>query len=117
MNDFRELYYTTNASVQHTEEEFKLTMSSQGLSRSFAMHPRHAKRLMNVLTQHVKEYERKFGELKTRMPLPALPDLTPSKFGFRIPLETDLRLTRYSQKTNQKNQRTSSTPRSSKKSK
>ncbi len=54
-----------SALINFDEEQFQLLMLSGGPARLYVLSPKHAKRLMILLQNHVATYEKQFGELKT----------------------------------------------------
>ncbi len=62
------MYTVSNVNVAFDEENVYLNIFSGNQGRQFAVSPKHAKRLMMLLQNHMAEYEKKFGELKTKLP-------------------------------------------------
>ncbi len=81
-DQMKEIYYATYSSVSHTEEEFRLHITSQASGRLYAMHPKHAKRLLMTLEKHILNYEKEFGQIKTEIK-PPLETALDRKLGFR----------------------------------
>lgn len=76
-------FSVTNVSISHNGEEFAIHMISGNQARLYNINPKHAKRVMMLLQNTIKDYEDKFGELKTE--LPTVNNQTENKkFGFNI---------------------------------
>ncbi len=54
--------------ISFNEESFYLTVTSGKRGRIYVLAPKHAKRLYLLLKKHIREYEEKYGELKTELP-------------------------------------------------
>lgn len=60
--------YLTGANISADEEQFVLGLNSGNQVRRYAVSPKHAKRIMLLFQKFVGEYEKKFGELNTKLP-------------------------------------------------
>ena len=60
--------FCDNVAVAFTNEYLLMGVSSGTTGVVYALTPQHAKRLTLMLTQHVVEYEKQFGEIKTDWP-------------------------------------------------
>jgi len=74
------LYALTGVNVRFDEEQFFFQLTSGNQIRGYLASPKHAKRVMLLLDKQVKEYENKFGDLKTD--LPKVKKATDKKMGF-----------------------------------
>lgn len=70
----------TNVSVDFDEEQFVLRLTSGNHARGYVATPKHAKRIMMLLSKQVSEYEKKHGEIATI--LPKTPRNTEKRVGF-----------------------------------
>ena len=57
-----------NVMIDSDEESFRLLMMSGGPARMYSLSPKHAKRIMLLLTKQIENYEKKFGEIKAELP-------------------------------------------------
>lgn len=75
-------YLISFVNMGFDEENFHFLIASGSQGRQFAATPKHAKRIYMLLEKQIKEYEKKFGEIKTH--LPGMPKNTQqeNKFGF-----------------------------------
>ena len=68
------------------EEGFNFLIASGNQGRQFVATPKHAKRIYMLLDKQIKEYEKKFGEIKTELPNQPTGETKQSqgenKFGF-----------------------------------
>lgn len=62
------IHYATGVNVVFGEEEFVAMVVSGNQMFRFAFTPKHAKRVMLLMQKIVAEYEKKFGELETKLP-------------------------------------------------
>ena len=69
-------YAVTNVNIGSDEEMFYLSIASGNQMRQFAASPKHTKRIYLLLKQQIENYEKKFGELKTKLPNPNKPQET-----------------------------------------
>lgn len=76
------VYALSGVRIIPSEEEFIVQTMTGSQMRQYSMTPKHAKRLLLLLTNTISEYEKQFGELKTELPV-AQPNQTETKkFGF-----------------------------------
>ncbi len=68
MNLDPNMYALSGVRIIPNEEEFILQTVTGSQMRQYSMTPKHAKRLLLLLTSTVKDYEDKFGELITQLP-------------------------------------------------
>lgn len=61
-------HYCNGVQVIASEEEFLVVQTSGNQVFQFIFSPKHIKRLNMFLEKKIKEYEDKFGELKTELP-------------------------------------------------
>ncbi len=57
--------FCDNINVGFNNEFFVMAISSGQTASVFALTPEHAKRLMQMLSHDISNYEKQFGELKT----------------------------------------------------
>lgn len=60
-----EVLFATNLDMRMAQEQIVIKVSSGREDYVFAFHPLHAKRVMILLQENIKEYEKVLGELKT----------------------------------------------------
>jgi hypothetical protein len=77
-------YAITNMGVMSSEEEFGFQITSGNQVRLYSLTPKHAKRVLMLLQQHIEQYEKKFGELKTQLPTVNQTQTEKKKFGFEV---------------------------------
>lgn len=58
--------YVSNIQIQGAFEEYRLELTSGQQLHRFVVSPGHAKRLAVVLLNHIQEYEKTYGEVKTQ---------------------------------------------------
>ncbi|MFA5877939.1 MAG: hypothetical protein WC845_01070 [Candidatus Staskawiczbacteria bacterium] len=63
------IYALTNVSISSNEEGFVMAMFSGNQVRQFLSSPKHAKRIYLSLKGQIESYEKKFGEIKTQLPM------------------------------------------------
>ncbi len=68
MNLDPNIYAMSGVRVIPGEEEFIIQTMTGSQMRQYSMTPKHAKRLLLLLTNTIKDYEKKFGELITQLP-------------------------------------------------
>ncbi|HYF12837.1 MAG TPA: DUF3467 domain-containing protein [Candidatus Paceibacterota bacterium] len=73
------VYELTNAHIRFTEDDFLVWFTSGRTGRQYHMTPRHAKRLFMLFKKNIQDYEKRYGELTTR--LPDIPDKTKKPEG------------------------------------
>lgn len=74
-------YTITMMNIGFNEELFHFLITSGNQGRQFLATPKHAKRIYLLLKRQIEQYEEKFGELKTELPL--RPETTQKKeMGF-----------------------------------
>lgn len=89
MND--NIYYATNSEVSHNEEDFRITVVSHNAGRSYALSPKHAKRLLLSLTSHIAQYEERHGKIHAKLEeKPETPNLD-RRLGFTPQQITDIK--------------------------
>lgn len=76
MRDDLEPVYSNFANINHKDDEFTMTfchvfkmpggkLSAKGTAKAVVtMTPQHAKRLLNILSENIRRYEQRFGEIK-----------------------------------------------------
>jgi hypothetical protein len=57
--------FCENVNIGYSPESVVLALTSGQNLSAFALTPQHAKRLMLSLEYNIKEFEKKFGEIKT----------------------------------------------------
>jgi hypothetical protein len=62
------VYSVTNVSIVSNEEDFHFAITSGNQVRQFSASPKHAKRILLLLSQQIEAHEAKFGEIKTQLP-------------------------------------------------
>ncbi|RJR31577.1 hypothetical protein C4569_01305 [Candidatus Parcubacteria bacterium] len=58
----------TGVNIGFTEEEFRMLLIVGNQAAQYLCSPKHAKRIMLLFQKVVADYEKKFGELKTKLP-------------------------------------------------
>jgi hypothetical protein len=76
------LYYLSRASIQPSEEEFTILMTTGDNARQYVCTPKHAKRLMMLLESEIEKYEKKNGVMKTNLPKMKKPSTKRRPIGF-----------------------------------
>lgn len=66
------------------DETFNLIIASGNQGRCYVLTPKHAKRLLLLLQQQISEYESKFGELQTALPVATPGQTEEKKMGFSL---------------------------------
>lgn len=77
------LNYASNANLLFSEEEFVILITSGNQISRYAFTPKHMKRMSLLLERQIKEYEAKFGELKTKLPEAQKETTEKGGLGFR----------------------------------
>ncbi len=77
------IYFITMVNMMSNEEGFNFLITSGNQGRQFTATPKHAKRIYMLLEKQIKEYESKFGEIKTQLPeAPKQSQEPENKIGF-----------------------------------
>ncbi len=61
-------YMINMVNMGFDEEMFHFLITSGNQGRQFVATPKHAKRISMLLEKQIKDYEAKFGEIKTQLP-------------------------------------------------
>jgi hypothetical protein len=61
-------YYISMMNMRFDEESFHFLIASGNQGRQFTATPKHAKRIYLLLKQQIENYEKQFGEIKTKLP-------------------------------------------------
>ena len=61
------IVYLNAVQMGFDEEQFLFLMVSGNAARQYSVSPKHAKRILLLLQQKIKEYEGQYGELKTSL--------------------------------------------------
>lgn len=64
----KQAYALTMVLLQHDSEQFGFLCVSGQAGRQYFCSPQHAKRIHMLLGQHLAEYEKRHGEIKTALP-------------------------------------------------
>lgn len=75
-------YTISMVNMGFDEELFHFLITSGNQGRQFNATPKHAKRIYLVLQKQIEEYEKKFGEIKTKLPEKPQTTKEDSKIGF-----------------------------------
>jgi hypothetical protein len=62
------VYLITLMNMGFNEEFFNFLVVSGNQGRQFSATPKHAKRIYLLLKQQIENYEKQFGEIKTKLP-------------------------------------------------
>ncbi len=76
------VYFITMVNMMFNEEGFNFLITSGNQGRQFLATPKHAKRIHLLLEKQIKEYEKKFGEIKTHLPEAPKTSQGETKIGF-----------------------------------
>lgn len=82
MNINPTLHYVGGAQILFGDEEILLALTSGNQLFQFAFSPKHAKRLKLLLDKQLAEYEKKFGNLETKLPEIKTETAEKNKVGF-----------------------------------
>ncbi|MEI7424784.1 MAG: DUF3467 domain-containing protein [Candidatus Staskawiczbacteria bacterium] len=61
-------YLLTMVNMGFDEETFHFLLTSGNQGRQYTATPKHAKRIYLLLQKQIEEYEKKFGEIITKLP-------------------------------------------------
>ena len=75
-------YMITMMNMGFDEEMFHFLITSANQGRQFVATPKHAKRIYLLLKQQIENYEKKFGEIKTQLPVNPGNTKEETKVGF-----------------------------------
>ena len=62
------IYFMSMVNMMVNEEGFNFLITSGNQGKQFVATPKHAKRIYLLLKQQIENYEKKFGEIKTKLP-------------------------------------------------
>jgi len=68
--------------MRFDEEAFSFLIASGNQGRQFVATPKHAKRIYLLLKQQIENYEKQFGEIKTKLPDRPANTQSETKVGF-----------------------------------
>ncbi len=80
-------YALGSITLSFNDENFYFALHAGRHTRTYVVSPKHAKRIMMLLEKDVREFEERFGELKTELPPNARNDISSTEgrqMGFSI---------------------------------
>lgn len=75
-------YFISGVNMGFDEESFHFLVMSANQGRQMIATPKHAKRIYLLLKQQIENYEKKFGEIKTKLPEAPKTTQEENKVGF-----------------------------------